>query len=164
MAIDPTQPRIIVAAILEREGKILLGKQNKPGSVDHGKWDWPAGHVDLDENPHDAVVREVREESGYFFTPTDLVGIYSTVRGDLEANEYGYPHLIKIVFVGTVGEDGNAHLHEDVIETHWFTLDEIEAMNLTTLRDEPVAKQILKDYKTGVRFPLSILHHAVIEK
>ncbi|PIQ68875.1 MAG: hypothetical protein COV91_01870 [Candidatus Taylorbacteria bacterium CG11_big_fil_rev_8_21_14_0_20_46_11] len=60
-----TQVFGVVGAILEKEGKFLLVRENNPPHPDHGKWNQPAGWVDVGENPITAVSREVREETGF---------------------------------------------------------------------------------------------------
>lgn len=56
----------VVALIVNREGKILLAKRKpRPGDRDlHEHWQLPQGGIDDHENPDDAVVREMREETG----------------------------------------------------------------------------------------------------
>jgi len=51
----------VVAAILEREGLILIG-QRTPQQSHALKWEFPGGKVEPGETPAQAVVRELEEE------------------------------------------------------------------------------------------------------
>jgi len=65
---------LAVLCMLRSEGKILLQKRLKEG-------DWcgfvtlPGGHVERDESIVDAVIREVREESGLTIIDPELRGL-----------------------------------------------------------------------------------------
>lgn len=48
-----------VAAVIVYEDKVLL--VNHPR---YGKWLCPGGHIELDEDPDEALIREIREETG----------------------------------------------------------------------------------------------------
>ncbi len=55
--------KVAAAAIVTREGQVLLVRRTiTPG---RGKWMIPGGFVEFDEDPRQAVVREVLEETGY---------------------------------------------------------------------------------------------------
>lgn len=54
---------VVVAAVLERDGKILIG-QRKSGGRHPLKWELPGGKVEPGEEPRAALVRELREELG----------------------------------------------------------------------------------------------------
>lgn len=49
----------VAGAFLERDGKILFLKHKK-----YGIWLQPGGHVEEDETPDEAAVREMKEETG----------------------------------------------------------------------------------------------------
>jgi 8-oxo-dGTP diphosphatase len=51
----------VVAAILEREGLILIG-QRTPEQSHALKWEFPGGKVEAGETPAQALVRELEEE------------------------------------------------------------------------------------------------------
>lgn len=57
------QHMVVVAALIERDGKLLVN-QRPPGGWGAGKWEFPGGKVDPDEDPRDALARECREELG----------------------------------------------------------------------------------------------------
>lgn len=150
----------VAGAIIEKDGKILLVKEaDERKRRDSGKWSHPAGWIDVGEDPIGAVKREVREESGYEFTPTHLLGVYSLVRKDVEKVLNAVPHAIKLIFIGSISGSPGV-LSSDVSETKWFTPEEIYAMDQATLRDLDI-KQMVRDYFDGTRYPLAILHHTV---
>lgn len=153
----------VVGAILEKDGKIALVKEHHKKSVpDSGKWNQPAGWIDVGEDPVTAVKREVEEETGYAFEPTHILGIYSLVRKDV-AEELGEtPHAIKIIFVGKINNHDNpsAFVEHEIEEVRWFDPSEIYDMDISTLRDEDI-KQEIRDYFKGIRYPLELLHHFV---
>jgi 8-oxo-dGTP diphosphatase len=131
----------VAGAILERDGKILLVKENGPGQPDHGKWSHPAGWIEVGENPIETAKKEAREEAGIIFEPEHLLGVYSIWRKD-----------IKILSEGK-------RLHGDTLEARWFTPEEIQDMGKSQLRDSDI-KQMVRDYFSGKRYPVAMVHHA----
>ena len=152
-----------VGAVIERDGKFLLVKEHMPKHPDHGKWNQPAGWIDVGENPLDAVAREVREETGLTFTPTHILGLYSLVQKN-NAGKFGegsIPHPLKVIFLGTVGRMRVAAFDTgEVSENRWFTPEEINAMDSNVLRDIDIKKEV-RDYLAGVRYPLELITHTV---
>lgn len=152
----------VAGALIERDGKFLLVREafpNKPDHPDKGKWNHPAGKIDVGEDPVEAVKREVREETWYDFTPTHLLGVYSQVRNDLTEKLGATPHALKFIFIGTISDGQTGELHEDVAEVKWFTPEEIEAIDVSTLRDRDI-KLTVKQYLSGRRLPLDVIRHS----
>ncbi len=62
-----------VAAILrDGDGRILLQRRS-----DNGRWGLPGGSVEIGESVCEAIVREVREETGLDVEAERLIGVYS---------------------------------------------------------------------------------------
>ncbi len=155
-----TQTFGAVAAIVERNGKFLLVKERLgEKNPDTGKWSHPAGWIEVGEDPIEGIKREVKEETGFNFIPTHLLGVYSNVRRDL-SNSKGTPHAIKLVFVGKIEDAPTSVLSDDVSETRWFAPEEIEAMDIDVLRTRDI-KKMLKAYLSGVRYLLELITHTV---
>lgn len=55
---------VVVHAIVEKDGKLLLGKRSK-SLLEGGKWGMPSGFLARDETASQAVLRELREETGW---------------------------------------------------------------------------------------------------
>lgn len=62
-------------AICVRDGRVLLARSPGPGGIP--EWVLPGGGTEHGEDPHDTVVREVEEETGYRVEPTALLGVDS---------------------------------------------------------------------------------------
>ena len=68
------QLKVGAAALVEKDGKLLLLQRSyEPWQ---GSWMVPAGYVEADEDPKDAAVREVREETGLDVELGDLLDVY----------------------------------------------------------------------------------------
>ena len=61
-------------ALVERDGRLLLGRRAFEPSV--GLWDLPGGFLEENEHPLDALVRELREETGLEIEPQGFVGVW----------------------------------------------------------------------------------------
>ena len=157
-----SQAFCVVGSLIEKNGKIALVKESTRGNPDDGKWNQPAGWLDVGENPIVGVKRETEEETGFIFTPTAILGIYSLVRKDLEkkSNGKGTPHAIKIIFIGETNTDSPKKFYDDIVDLKWFKPEEIYAMDNSTLRDADI-KQLVKDYFAGKKYPLELIKHFV---
>ena len=152
-----TQTFGVVGALIEQGDKFLLVKESLGKDEDAGKWSHPAGWIDVGEDPIEAVKREVKEETGYDFEPTHVVGVYSLVRRESDPAR----HAIKIIFTGKIHGEQES-LAEDVSDAKWFSAYEIEAMDADTLRDVDI-KKMVDDYIEIERHPLGLLEHTVVE-
>jgi mutator protein MutT len=61
------------ACIRDEEGRILLLRRSDGDNL----WGFPGGAIELGERATEAVVREVREETGLEVEPVALIGVYS---------------------------------------------------------------------------------------
>ncbi len=52
----------VVAALIENNDKVLLARRSTGDINVFGKWEFPGGKVEQDENEFDAIEREIKEE------------------------------------------------------------------------------------------------------
>jgi 8-oxo-dGTP diphosphatase len=65
---------VVSAAVIVDRGRVLL-TQRKSGTHLAGAWEFPGGKVEPDEDPRDALVRELREEIGVTAEVGDIVEV-----------------------------------------------------------------------------------------
>jgi len=112
-------PSVTVAAIITRiedDGlQILLTKRSNNMSNFPGAWVIPGGHVEQYELREQAIVREVKEETGLNFYPT-LFGVYDEIIEELGI------HAVVTVYEGFCDGEIAADEHE-VAQIGWYSLD-----------------------------------------
>lgn len=154
-----TQTHGTVGAIIERHGKICLVKEAN-GSV-RGQWNQPAGWIEVGDNPLDAIKTEVKEETGFAFEPTHLIGVYSIVKEYLAPRFKTSPHALKLIFKGRIAGGSESERHKDeIIEVGWFTPEEIDKMTPRELRDLDIKDEV-RDYFAGREYPLALIKHTI---
>lgn len=52
----------VVAALIKKDGKVLIAKRSTGDLNVFGKWEFPGGKVELNESEKDAIKREIKEE------------------------------------------------------------------------------------------------------
>jgi 8-oxo-dGTP diphosphatase len=77
-----------VGAIVIIEGRVLLIRRGKEPL--RGRWVIPGGTVELGETLHEAVVREVTEETGILVRPREVVLVFDRIERDAAAVLYHY--------------------------------------------------------------------------
>lgn len=95
------------AAVIRDDGRILAIKRR-----DNGAWVQPGGVVELDEDPRDAVRREVLEETGVHIEPQALTGVYKNMRRGIVSLVFRCRPLA-----------GEAHPTDEASDVAWFDRD-----------------------------------------
>ena len=125
--------RVAAYAVVERRGKILLTHWRR-GHL-HG-WTLPGGGIEHGEDPRDAVVREVLEETGLEARVGKLLGVDSRVMIREEVLE-GVPpelHTIRIVYRASVKEGPLQHeVDGSSDEARWVSLREVRSLRTLSL-------------------------------
>ncbi|MFF8321242.1 MULTISPECIES: NUDIX hydrolase [Streptomyces] len=70
--------RVAAYAVCVRDGQLLLARSPAPDGTP--EWVLPGGGMEHGEDPHDTVVRELEEETGYRVEVTGLLGMDSSRR------------------------------------------------------------------------------------
>ena len=144
------KPAVVVAAIVEKNGRFLLVEENTPDGI---RYNQPAGHLEPGESLLQAVVRETLEETAHTFTPTELLGMYMMRYETPKGSEVRT--FIRFAFVGELGDKLDRPLDDDILRTVWMTHEEILACR--DWHRSPLLMQCIDDYLLGQRAPLSLL-------
>ena len=105
-------PKVAVLALVIRDEKVLLIQRAiDPGA---GKWACPAGFVEHDEDPADAVLRELKAETGLSGKITNLLEIFP--RKDKVLADIVIAYTLKIT-------GGDLSPDDDASDAGWFTRD-----------------------------------------
>ncbi len=105
-------PRIGVGVIIERNGKILLGKRR--GSHGDGTWCFPGGHLEFGESWEDCAKREVKEETGLELSSISFISATNDIMDDEKK------HYITIFMKGVATGDPLVCEPEKCGEWGWF--------------------------------------------
>lgn len=104
----------------------------------------PGGHIEANESPEQAAVREVREETGCTVHCEDLIGVYLWIQPQTRQQ------FLRIMYSADfVDCDEHAELDRGVIARRWMTLGDIEKSR-QHLRS-PVVLRCIHDFEAGIR-------------
>jgi ADP-ribose pyrophosphatase YjhB (NUDIX family) len=146
---DVWKPNVTVAAIMEDAGRFLLVEEEAYGTLVLNQ---PAGHWEPGETLVEACAREALEESAHRFTPSSLLGVYST---------HALPEdvtYLRFAFAGEVGpRDAGRALDRGIVRTLWMTGDEVRASR--SRHRSPLVLRCVEDYLTGRRYGLELIAH-----
>ncbi len=123
----------VPAIIINRSGKILLGKRDKSRLFFPLVWGLPGGSLEKKESIEDAVKREVKEEMGIEVSIIKYgKPLASSPKRDLPWQNLDTPVYCKI-------KKGTPKAKDETAEVKWFKPSEIRKMNLAY-----VCKEILE--------------------
>jgi 8-oxo-dGTP diphosphatase len=115
-----------VGALIFQEDQVLLVERGKPPL--EGYWSLPGGLVEAGERLEDAVVREVKEETGFIVTAGRVATVFERIMPDPEGQcEY---HYVLIDFYCQI-TGGLLTAGDDSKSTRWFDPAELPALLLT---------------------------------
>ncbi len=111
-----------------RDGKVLLHLHKK-----YNRWMQPGGHIELDEDPNQAAIREAKEETGF---DIKLIGSPQSTITISDGSDIIPPRFLNrhhatethehIDFTYFARIVGGTEQSEEESELRWFTKEEIE--------------------------------------
>ncbi|EID53585.1 NUDIX hydrolase [Saccharomonospora xinjiangensis] len=106
--------RCVGGVVFDAEGRLLLIRRRQEPSA--GLWSLPGGRVERGESDPEAVIRELREETGLTVRPISCVGLVT--RGRYEIHDY----------TCTV-EGGRLRPGDDADDARWVTSAELAELD-----------------------------------
>ena len=115
---------VVVMAVVRKDGKVLMALRDEEG-IDgaHMKWELPGGKLEFGEDPETAVIREIKEETGYDIRVRRMIPITKT-------SLWNYPdHKRHVLLLGFDCEHVSGELSMSdgkIKDVKWFRPDEID--------------------------------------
>lgn len=108
------------AATVREDGRFLLLKRSRRETFLPDVWGIPAGQVQRDEDPEEACLRELREETGLKGTIVDLMGYsrFTSERDSAELNNLQLNFLVEV-------DEEDVRLDSSHSAFKWITLDDL---------------------------------------
>jgi 8-oxo-dGTP diphosphatase len=122
----PDRPFLAVSAAIVRDGNVLLVRRARAPA--NGLFSLPGGVVEAGETLHEAVMREIREETSIAIEPVALAGFRETVTRD--SDNRVERHFVILPFAAR-WIAGEPILNEELSEARWVTPDVIEGLPTT---------------------------------
>jgi 8-oxo-dGTP diphosphatase len=122
----PTRPFLAVSAAIVRDGRVLVVRRARPPA--NGLFSLPGGVVEAGETLHEAVVREVMEETSIVIEPVALAGFRETIARDGEARVERHFVILPFAARWLAGEPV---LNEELSEARWVRPAELAGLATT---------------------------------
>jgi len=122
----PTRPYLAVSAAIVHDGRVLIVRRAQPPA--YGLYTLPGGGVELGETLEQAVIREVREETGLEIEPCALAGYRQMIARDADGRIER--HFVILPFAARwIG--GQVSLNEELAEARWLLPSELSGLKTT---------------------------------
>jgi 8-oxo-dGTP diphosphatase len=122
----PARPVLAVSAAIIRGDRVLIVKRARRPA--EGVHTLPGGVVEAGESLHDALIREIREETGLTIEPVALAGTREVIARD-DAGRIER-HFVILAFAAR-WVAGEPVLNEELAEAQWRRPDEITGLKTT---------------------------------
>jgi 8-oxo-dGTP pyrophosphatase MutT (NUDIX family) len=125
--------------VLDEHDRLLLMMTKAPDTSGAARWITPGGGVDPGESHEEAAVRELHEETGQVVAEVGPVVRVDDFEVPWDAADHTHGHaeffVVRLPHFEVVDDDWTDDERVDILESRWFSLDELES---TTDPVEPV--------------------------
>lgn len=148
---DYWKPNTTVAAVVEREGRLLMVEEHTPEGL---RLNQPAGHLDPGESLQQAAAREALEETGWRVEPVALLGVYMARYVNAKAG-VDVTYLRHAFVCRPISHDPHRALDAPVVRAVWMSPQEI--LEARARHRSPAVERTVRDWLAGRRFPLDLI-------
>jgi 8-oxo-dGTP diphosphatase len=123
-------PTLVVAAAIIKNDKVLLAQRVQPELPEaHLKWELPGGKVKLEESPHNALVREIKEELN---TDIEIIRLLPHVQSNIYHGANQVVHSVVLAFESVIAKGAELpRPHERAVrEIKWASRADMTAFEL----------------------------------
>ena len=128
----PLAPLVGVGGVVVRESRVLLVQRGTEPLK--GRWAIPGGLIDVGETLREAVIREVKEETGMDVEPVELIELLDRIHREDERVRYHYviaDYLCRVTG-GTLGAASDAAAARWVERAEWNSHGALKIDPITT--------------------------------
>lgn len=128
----PLAPLVGVGGVVVQENRVLLVQRGTEPLK--GRWTIPGGLIDVGESLREAVIREVKEETGLVVEPVELIELLDRIHRDGERVRYHYviaDYLCRVTG-GTLGAASDAAAVRWVERAEWNSHSVLAVDPITT--------------------------------
>lgn len=136
------QPKVHLSVALLHEGKLLMVREGKPGSLD--KWNLPGGHAERGEHAIEGALRELLEETGVVGVATGVLGLFSTNTS------------IRLVVLAKA-DDPKPIAGDEILESRFWDVAELRTLADEQFINGKMMRSILRRVADGVTHPLDVV-------
>ena len=145
------QFHITVKGIVIYEGKTLILKRVRPSSDGLGYWELPGGGLEYGEDPHQALVRELKEETGLDIEIIKPVYTFTAIRPHYQTVGIGFLCIptndqVKISFEHTDYKFVDEDELEKTLDPHIFNDIKKTIEEYKEIRDRKIQKWIDENF------------------
>lgn len=108
---------ITVKGICVYNRKTLIMKRVRPSTDGLGYWELPGGGLEYGETPHEALKRELREETGLKIKIIKPIYTFTAIREDYQTVGIGFL---------AIPEDDHVHISEEHTDYKWVNEEELK--------------------------------------
>jgi ADP-ribose pyrophosphatase YjhB (NUDIX family) len=124
-------PKVDVRGVVLKDDRLLLVRETSDGL-----WTLPGGWADVNDSPSEAVIREVREESGFVTRATRLLALFDRSK---HPHQPPFPFHVYKLFIACELLGGSAQPSSETLEVKFFDPNHLPALSIGRVTPDQIA-------------------------